>query len=173
MWSPTKSLVRLFALCVLVLSLAGCGYGLGTDSPSVLAQPSPGTLPTLKVKSVENPTLYPWLSYTIRSELRDEVAARGIARWVDSGRADYEISLKVDTFTFRSWLTNREDQTMLYEAAMTLEAFVYEGNTNVEVWRSGKTHYSQNYENVQERTAAGDLTREMMRRLLTTMRRAF
>lgn len=166
-------MARFLAACLLALSLAGCGYGLGADSPSVLTEPVPGTLPTLKVKSVENPTLYPWLSYVIRSELRDEVAARSLARWVDSGRADYEISLKVQSFTFRSWLTNREDQAVLYEASMIIEAIVYRGDTNAEIWRSGPIAYNQNYENVQERTAAGDLTRELVRRLLTSMRRAF
>lgn len=161
------------ALCVLAVGLAACGYGFGADSPSVLTPPAPGVKPTIKVKSVENPTLYPWLSYSLRTELYDELAARGIARWVESGRADYEISLKVESFTIRSWLTDPDDATSLYEANMTLEAIVYRGDTNQEVWRSGNVTYSQSYEQVQERTVSSDLTRELVRRLVSDMRRAF
>ncbi len=161
--------VFLFAFLI----LAGCGYGLGNDGPSVLTPPSGGGLPTMKFKSVDNPTLYPWLPYVIRTEVWDELAARNLVRWVDSGRADYEIAIKVDSFTFRSWLTDSDDTTMLYSAAMTMNATVYKGDSNEVVWQSGNLGYSQSYETVQERTAAADLTRELARRLSSAMRQAF
>lgn len=155
------------------MSLAGCGYGFGTETASVLEPTAPGTVPTIKVKTVDNPTLFPWLSYVVRSELRDELAARGIATWVDSGRADYEITIKVDSFLFRSSFTDDDDKTTLYSASMGIEGTVYKGDSNEEVWRSGQINYSQSYETVQERVAASDLTRELVRRLITHMRRAF
>ncbi|MCC8193027.1 MAG: LPS assembly lipoprotein LptE, partial [Deltaproteobacteria bacterium] len=158
-------------LCVLALS--GCGYGFGADGPSVLEAPAGVGLPTLKFKSVESPTFHTWLPYIIRSEMRDEIAARDLARWVDSGPADYELEIKVDQFTFRSWITDRDDDTMLYSAAMVLSGTIYRGNSNEVVWRSGKISYSQSYETVQERVAASDLTRELARRFATAMRQAF
>ena len=176
MWSPTKltrALPRLLFVCVLAVSLAGCGYGFGTESASVLEPTAPGTLPTIKVKSVENPTLYPWLSYLVRSELRDELAARGIAQWVDSGRADYEISIKIESFQMRSWFTDSEDRTTLFSPTMTLTGIVHRGDSNAEVWRSSALSYTQSYETAQERVAAADLTRELVRRLITRMRSAF
>lgn len=176
MWSPTdfcRALSRVLLICLAAMALASCGYGFGADSASVLEPPSPGILPTLKIKSVENPTLYPWLSHIMRTEVRDEIAARDIARWVDSGKADYEITIKVDQFTFRSWLTDSEDVTMLYSASMSLEAIVYRGDSNQEIWRSGRIAYTQSYERVQERTAAADLTRELARRLASAMQHAF
>lgn len=156
-----------------ILALAGCGYGLGAEGPSVLDTPAGGGLPTLKIKSVENPTLYPWLSYILRTELRDEIAARDLARWVDSGKADYELAIKVERFTIRSWLTNADDATMLYSAEISMYGTVYRGDSNEEVWRSGTIGYSQNYDSVQERTIAADLTRELARRFASAMRQKF
>lgn len=176
MWSPTdirRRAPRVVLVCLAALMLASCGYGFGNDAGSVLEAPAPGVLPTLKIKSVDNPTLYPWLSHVVRSEVRDELAARGIARWVDSGKADYELSLKVDSFTFRSWMTDIDDVTMLYSASMLMEGIVYRGDSNEEVWRSGQVAYSQTYEQVQERTAAGDLVRELARLLVNRMRQSF
>lgn len=176
MWLPTnisRFIARAALACLTLLTLAACGYGFGADSESVIKPTTEGALPTLKIKSVDNPTLHTWIAHIVRAEMRDEIAARGLARWVDSGKADYEISFKVDSFTFRSWLTDSDDVTMLYSAAMTMEAILYKGNTNEEVWRSGKTSYSQSYERVQERTAASDLTRELARRIASNLQHSF
>lgn len=176
MLSPTKithALARLLILCLTLTALAGCGYGFGTDAPSVMPSLIPGALPTIKVKSVENPTLYPWLPYVIRTELRDELAARRLGQWVDTGRAEYEIAIRVENFLIRSWLLDSDDKTSLYSASMTMEGIIYRGDSNEEVWRSGKIGYSQSYESIQERLVAEDLTRELIRRLLSAMRNAF
>ena len=179
MWSPTnvysrpRHCVARTALLFCILALAGCGYGFGGDGPSVLEAPSGGGLPTIKFKSVENPTLYPWLGHVIRTEMRDEIGGRDLATWVDSGRADYEIAIKVDSFTFRSWITDRDDDTMLYSASMIMQGIVYRGSSNEVVWQSGNIGYSQQYEAVQERVAAADLTRELARRFASAMRQAF
>lgn len=161
------------ALLFGIFVLSGCGYGLGTDGPSVLEAPAGGGLPTLKFKSVENPSLLPWLPHIIRTELRDEIAGRDLARWVDSGKADYELAIVVDSFTFRSWLTDSDDATTLYTASMSLTGTVYEGGSNRVVWRSGALSYSQSYESLQERVVASELTKELARRFANAMRQAF
>ena len=175
LWSINivKRLSRAAALCFLTATLAACGYGFGSDAPSVLKATSPGVRPTIKIKSVDNPTLYPWLPYTIRTEFRDELAARNVALWVDSGRADYEVALKVHSFTIRSWLTDPDDSTSLYTASLALEGIFYKSGTNEEIWRSRPMWYSQSYDHVQERAAAEELTRELVRRLISSMRQAF
>ncbi|MDR2799799.1 MAG: hypothetical protein LBB52_00850, partial [Desulfovibrio sp.] len=99
MWSRDKAKAAresgplpALGLCLaLALFCAGCGYTLASDSPSVLGA---GTK-TLKVKGVDYPTLQPWLPNSIRSVLRDEVGARYLAQWVDSGPADFEIQINV------------------------------------------------------------------------------
>lgn len=179
MWSPTDSLSSLrritapLALLACALVLFGCGYGFGGDGPSVLAATEGGGLPTIKFKSVESPTLHSWLPHIIRTEIRDEIAGRDLARWVDSGRADYELAITVNNFIFRSWITDKDDDTMLFSASMSLQGTVYKGNSNEVVWRSGMIGYSQSYETVQERVAAADLTRELARRFASAMRQAF
>jgi hypothetical protein len=162
------ALVFMAAFC-----LTACGYGFGMDSESVLVPLREGARPSLKIKSVDNPTLFPWVSHIIPSEVRDEIAARKLATWVDTGKADYELVIKVDTFTFRSWLTDKDDVTTLYSASMVFEGIVYKSDTNEEVWRSGGIGYSQNYEQVQERVAASELTRELARRLASRMQQTF
>ena len=179
MWLPTDiftSPLRTAFRTVLflgILALAGCGYGFGSDGPSVLASPEGGGLPTIKFKSVESPTLHSWLPHIIRTELRDEIAARDLARWVDEGPADYELAIKVDQFIFRSWLMDRDNATMLYSASMAISGTVYRGNSSEVVWVSGNISHSQSYETVQERVAASDLTHEIARRFATAMRQAF
>lgn len=180
MSSPTNTIygrrIARAVRCAVLLALCGlaaCGYGLGSEARTVLPEVAGRPVPTLKFKSVDNPTLYPWVNAVIRTEVRDEIAARRIARWVDSGRADYELSIKVERFTFRSWLTNREDLTTLFAASMVLEGIIYKTDTNQEIWRSGKISYNQNYEQVQERVAAGELTRELARQLASKMQQTF
>ena len=178
----TLRLFRLFSaacfptllLCV-TLFCAGCGYHLGADSPTVLNKsgvPSK-SLPTLKIKEVEHSTLHPWLSYMLRAILRDEVSARHVARFVDSGRADYEISVKIDHFTYRSWTYDKRETTLLYDASIKLNATVYRGSTNEVIWRSGPVAYTVRYETVAEKNAAEELLQNLIRQLVDRMRQEF
>ena len=162
-----------FFLCLILLSgllLDGCaGYRLSTETPSVLGDGSK----TLKVKGVDYPTLHPWLPYAIRSRLRDEVNSRYLAKWVDSGSADYAIQINVISFTTRQWMRSELDTTVLYDSTMTIEAIVYEGSTNKEVWRSGKIAYADRVEKADEQTMSGDLITQVIRLLADRMRNTF
>ena len=160
-------------LCSALL-FAGCGYHLGADAPTVFNKNGTSKeLATLKIKEVENPTLFPWLNYMLRSHLRDEVGARHVARWVDSGLADFEISIKVDHYTYRSWVIDNEDVPLLYEGNIMLNATVYRGNSSEIVWRSGPLYYSQIYEQVAEKAVAEDILQNLIRQLVDKMRQEF
>ena len=169
---------RIVAVCLLACALAGlagCGYQLGADAPSIFSSGN-GTakkLPTLKVKSIEHPTLYPWITYELRNLLRNEVTARHLVEWVDSGRADYEITLKVSGFYYNTHVTTRDDIAQLYAADMTVEGLVYDGATNRLVWRSGQVGYSQAYEQIEEKTVAVELAANIIRQLVDRMRQSF
>ncbi|MDL2315795.1 LPS assembly lipoprotein LptE [Desulfovibrio sp. OttesenSCG-928-A18] len=188
MWSPTRlspasgSLApgaarrllpraALACFCLLSLSLlAACaGYQLASSAPSILGD---GTR-TLKVKGVDDPTLHAWLPSRIRSALRDEIGARHLARWVDGGSADYEIQINVVAYTTRQWMRDELDDSVLYDASLTIEAVIYEGSSNKEVWRSGRINYSDRVEDVQEQAIAGDLITQTMRILADRMRNTF
>ena len=177
MWLPTNALSSRNALwaafallAVLLLGLSSCGYHLGADSPSIFKNSSK----TLKIKGVDYPTLQQWLPFTIRSALRDEVTARHLVQWVDSGPADYEIQLRVDSYTTREWMRDEIDTiTQLYDASMGIEAIVYDGSTNKELWRSGIVYYSERLRDPNEQLAAGELVTQIVRRIVDRMRNKF
>lgn len=177
MWSPTNrsafrhsahsALPLLVLFCLLLSSCAG--YQLASDSPSVLGDGSK----TLKVKGVDYPTLHPWLPHSIRSRLRDEINARYLAKWVDSGSADYEIQINVLSYTSREWIRTELDTTQLYSISMTIQAIVYEGSTNREVWRSGNISYDERQEQSDEKAASSDIITQVVRKLADELRNTF
>lgn len=165
------SFSRLVSFIILLGSvcLAGCGYHLASSGSSVMGN---GTS-TLKVKGVDNPTLYPWLPHAIRSRLRDEIGARYLAKWVDSGSADYEIQINIIRFTSREWIRTEVDTSQLYDTNLTIEAILYEGSTNKEIWRSGHLSYAERTEDVDEKQASGDLITQVVRLLADHLRNTF
>ncbi|MDR2075979.1 MAG: DUF4136 domain-containing protein [Desulfovibrio sp.] len=153
---------------LLLAILSGCaGYHLATDAPSIFGQDGK----TLKMKGVDYPTLQAWLPYRIRSALRDEVTARHLASWVDSGPADFEIQVNIISYTSRQWMQDARSRTLLYSTTMTLEAIVYNGSTNKEVWRSGRVAYSENVE--QPQTEVDIVITQIIRLLVDKMRSTF
>lgn len=171
MWSQAESSpFRLTGLVLLFsLLLGGCGYHLASSSPSVVGDGSK----TLKVKGVDSPTLHAWLPNAIRSKLRDEIGARYLAKWVDSGSADYEIQINVTDYSTREWIRTEQDTTQVYSTSLSIQAIIYEGSTNREVWRSGGISYSEYSENADEKQASGDIITQVMRKLADKMRNSF
>ena len=165
--------LRLTLLALLLLCMSGlyaCGYGFEAGKDTVLGEATS----TLSIKGVEQPTLYPWLGQILRSNIRDEVNARKIAVWVDdSGKSDYSMQLNVKRFTIRESISNKRDDSLLCSANMIVQAIVYEGSGNTEVWRSGDISYSETYETYYERTAAELLCKRIAERLVTSMRDKF
>jgi hypothetical protein len=159
----------LLALAAALLTAACAGYRLAADAPSVIGDGAR----TLKVKAVDYPTLHPWLPFAIRSRLRDEVNARRLAQWVDSGTADYEIQINVISFTTRQWIRSELDTSLLYDSSLIIEAVVYEGSSNKEIWRSGKISYAERLEKADDRLAAEDLITQVIRELADKMRNTF
>lgn len=157
------------AVLMFCLLSTGCGYHFASSSSSILGD---GTK-TLKVKGVDYPTLHPWLPYSIRSRLRDEIGARYLAKWVDSGTADYEIQINVIAFSTREWIRTEIDTTQLYSTSLTIEAIVYSGSTNKEVWRSGQIYYSESMEHADEKAASSDIIAQVIRQLADKMRNTF
>ncbi|MDL2313716.1 LPS assembly lipoprotein LptE [Desulfovibrio sp. OttesenSCG-928-C14] len=151
------------------VSMGGCGYGMGGGESSVLGPNSS----TLKIQGVEHTTVYPWLGQVIRTKLRDEVAARNLAVWVDSGNADYSIQIKVSNFTVRTALHDDERRAVLSTAMLQLEGVVRRSADNTEIWRSGLISYSDTVESVNEEQAADALAAQAVRILVSRMRQNF
>ena len=159
-------LLLLLALCLLI---SACGYSLDSRRETVLG---PGAV-SMKMKGVQHPTLYPWMGQVVRSSLRNELGARKVAVWVDDGPADYSIQINILSFTIRSSLQTSQDVTVLYAGNIRLQAIVYRGADNSEVWRSGIESCSDTYESYSDRTAAEQLSLQAVRRLVAQMRNSF
>lgn len=160
-------LLLLALACLLIAS--GCGYKLASEEPSVLGNGEK----TLKVKRVENPTLYPWLSYQMRTVLHDEVNYRQLAKWVDSGEADYEIEIVVKRFNLQDHGYTSSGNSVMYSASMTMYMALYDGSTNKQVWSSGDIRYSRVYDTDNAQAATDELSRELIFRCLDRMRFVF
>ena len=169
MSARTNILKTLVALALLCLLQAGCGYKLASDEPSVLGSGEK----TVKIKRVENPTLYPWLSPQIRTIVHDEVNYRKLGRWVDSGEADYELDVEVTRFRVSDHGYSREGTSVMYSASMTMIISVYDGSTNKLIWNSGRIDLSRVYDTDGAQAAAQELSRELVRRGMDRMRFAF
>ena len=151
------------------LFLASCGYKLASEEPSVLGNGEK----TLKVKRIENPTLYPWLSYQMRTVLHDEINYRQLAKWVDSGEADYEIEIVVKRFNLQDHGYVSTGSSVMYSASMTMQMRLYDGSTNKQVWNSGDISYSRVYDTDNAQAATEELSRELIFRCLDRMRFVF
>lgn len=158
------------ACMVVLLALTGCaGYTLTADTPSSLGD---GTK-TLKIKGVQNPTLYSNLPYILRSDLRDEITERKLAIWKDSGPADYELQIRVTQLTLRRWAGMQKEVETLYSSVMGMEYILYNGNTNTVAWQSGVRYYSEVIETYDETAAMRESSRFLTRELVDAMRRNF
>lgn len=165
-----RALAVALLLAALAASLTGCaGYRLASEETGIFGNGGK----TLKFKGVDNPTMYPWLPYLLRSTLRDEIGARKLAVWKDDGRADYEIKLRVSYFQLRGYVRGSDDASQLYTAVMSVGATVHDGATNAVVWESGIVGYSDTYDSYNERDAGEKVSAELMRRLVDRMRQRF
>lgn len=158
------------ALClVLCLLMGSCGYQWqGSDNLTVDSVIGDGSS-TLKFGNVEQTSMYPWVPYYLRSIIRDEVNLRKLARWVDSGHADYTMSVRMPAFLMRSRVSDAEDVTLLNVAQVQLEIEISNGTTGEVVWRSGIISYSENYENTRESVAIREVLTQAVNRGLDRM----
>ncbi len=163
--------ISILPVAILLVSiLTGCaGYDFASNQPSVFA----GNDKTMKVKGVDYPTIQPWIPHAIRSLLRDELAARNMIQWADSGSVDYEIQINIISLTSREWASSNENVPALYDNAVTLEAIIYSGLSNQEVWRSGRIRYSEREEYPAEQASSSYVIKHAIRLLADKMRMAF
>ena len=171
----------LLSCLLVVLVAAGCGYQLTSREPSVLTRLSNSTaapedgqeIPTIKIKGISNPTLYISLEHQLRGAFRDAIANRNIARWQDSGLADYELQINIIKYTMDGWGYSQSGDSVMYRASAVMEAIIYSGETNSEVWRSGQIGLSRTYDTDSEADAAYALSLELVERVVDRMRSVF
>ena len=163
------------------LMLTGCGYVWRGQEGSLSENSVLGNgSKTLKIKSVEQTSLYPWLTYQVRSLVRDDINARNLAKWVDDGQADYTLTVRIPSFKVRSYGQYRS-ASQLYTATISIEFIVYDVDSvwlvhivsNTEVWRSGPIYYEENYENANEESAIKSILEMAVRRCMDALQQRF
>ena len=163
------------AVCCLSLFVGGCGYeldGYSSSSSRAVSVLGDGNQ-TLRIDKVEQVTMYPWVQYYLRGITRDEVNLRRLARWVDSGSADYLLTINMPGFLVRSSVSNQVDNTLLSDAIVQLELIVRSGKNGTVVWRSGVISYTDTFETVDEASVVRDGLKEALRRALDRMQQKF
>ena len=160
-------------LCLLSSVLGGCGYVWRGQEGSLSENSVLGAgNKTLKLKEVDQTTLYPWLTYEIRSLIRDDVNARNLAVWVDDGKSDFTLTVRVPSFQVRSY-GEYGSQSQLFTATIIMEFIVYDGSTNTESWSSGPVYYSDNFENSNEEAAIREVVSMAVRRCMDRLQQRF
>lgn len=162
--------VAFLLLCIL---LSGCGYTLrgqegSRSEDSVLGNGSK----TLKIKEIDQTTLFPWLPYMVRSILRDDITERGLAQWVDEGASDYTLTVKIASFQIRSY-GQYQHSSQLFTGTLNMQLILYDGRTNTEVWQSGPLYYSDNFENANEEEAIREILQMTIRRAVDRLQQKF
>ena len=171
---PQQNRFRRFVplLCIFCL-LAGCGYSWrGEEASRATVSVLGDGSKTLKIRNIEQSTMYTWLPYMVRSLLRDDITARGLAQWRDSGEADFGLSLRVNSFQIRSYGQNKY-KNILFTGTASMELILYDGQTNTEVWNSGALTYSDTFENANEEQAIQEILRMGVRRLVDRLQQRF
>ncbi len=172
-----RALRRFLPAVLLLLGLlcgpAACGYTWRGQQGNLTEQSLLGDgSKTLKIKSVEQPSLHAWIPYMIRSQLRDDITQRGLARWVDTGDADYTLTVNISSFQIRSY-GMYEHHNLLFTATVHAEFLLYNGSTNTLAWKSGLIAYSDTYESANEEEAMRELITMVIRRGVDRLQQRF
>ncbi len=172
-----KTAGRLLAAVLLLPGLlcgpTACGYTWRGQQGNITEQSLLGDgSKTLKIKSVEQPSLHAWIPYMIRSQLRDDITQRGLARWVDDGDADYTVTVNISSFQIRSYGMYRH-QNLLFTATIHAEFLLYNGDTNTLAWKSGLIVYSDTYESAAEEEAMREVIAMVIRRGVDRLQQRF
>jgi hypothetical protein len=163
------------ALCSVLacLFLLSCGYrwqGFGEpDARSVLGNGNS----TLLMGKIEDESLYPDLPYYLRSLVRDEINLRRLARWVDSGDADYTMDIRIPSFRIDAYISDSDSISLLNAAAVELEVIVRHGTGSSVAWRSGNIVYSEHYEAPSEAGVIREVLAQALYRALDRMQMEF
>jgi len=171
MRTSIRLLPLFLALFFCVLS-AGCGYTLRGQQDAIPADSVLGDgSKTLRIQSVEQTTLYAWLPYMVRSELRDGITQRGLARWVE-GPSDYTISAKLTSCTITNE-NNASGAPQLYTVSIAMVFTIYDGHTNTPIWTSNPVGYSNSFQYESESEAVRQVVEECVRIGLDRLQQRF
>lgn len=172
-----KKIITTF-YCILLwfhisILLTGCGYTWQGQEKYFSKRTILGDgTKTLCMNNVEQSTLYPWLPYMIRTQVRNDINARKLAIWVDSGPSDFTLTVRINSFQIRS-AGEYKQHNLLFTATVNMELIIFDGKTNTEIWNSGPVIYSENYEHANEEQAIQEVIFMTTRRAIDQIQQPF
>ncbi len=168
-----RCIVGMFLCFFCIGGLNACGY-VWRGQEGRLSEESvlgDGTK-TLRAKAVEQTTLFEWLPYYVRSQLRDIITQRSLATWVDSGNADFNITVRIHSFKIRAY-GEYESGTDLYQGDLVMELLVYNGSSNTVAWQSGSIVYTDTFAHRNEETVIQEMLTTSLQRGIDRMQQRF
>ena len=158
------------AFCLLAaLTLTGCGYKVTNSQTSIFGDGSS----TMFIRNVNNSTVYPWITQSLRTVMYDELTDRNIVKMTDSEDADYKMDIDISKFSTRSRVLGVKDEVLEYTVNLTFVANVYDGKTNELKWTSNSVSISRAYPTNDERLAGEEITRLLVEKIADQLRSSF
>ncbi len=147
-------------LGLMLLTVSACGYNLMGTSASYDSILGSGEK-TIAISKIEQSSLFPWVSYELRTELHSEMQMRKYAKWASIEQADYLMEANLTSFETRAYLSGEEDETLLSTVSANLVIKIYDRNNNL-IWTSGNTNFSENYQHIHESSAIKEIIKELV-----------
>lgn len=165
---------RLLPLLIILLFLSGCGYSTVKRN----ASPLYGRL--LHVNMFVNGSYQPNLDGELRLALLDEIAKSGTGELAAEQAADVTLSGEIESLVLENAAFSASDKAMKYRFVLTVQAVLTERRSGTVFWKSKeivREEYPANADMALQRNsrdaAITASCREMARRLVTQMNRAF
>ncbi len=158
---------------VLVLFLTACGYKVhGLSDMPVQTAIGNGTA-TLRVDSVEQSTLYPWLPHYVTSVIRDEIVLRKLAKWSNSLNSDYYLNAEVLSFDISAYDEDYFKSATLSSATVRLVINIFDSQTHETVWTSHEVTYSETYESTKADSSIREVLKEAIELAFDNLQNTF
>lgn len=116
---------------------------------------------TVAITKIEDPSLYPWITYYLTNQFHTEMNFRKLAKWEVSQKADYHIEILLHKFDNYASLTDAEDRTLLSSINIQMEVRVLDTHTNT-TWSSGTLSHSEYFQNLSEEEAIRETLNELV-----------
>lgn len=167
-----KNICRLFiagCLCI----LCSCGYHVQGLSPKAGESVFGNGSKTVAIAKIEDPSLYPWINYSVTNKFHSEMNARKLARFTtDKDNADFLMEILLHNLYTTDSLTDEQDRTILNSISITMEVRIKNVETN-EIWSSGMLTSSQTFQRISEEQAVNEALQELVYRAFNAMENTF
>ncbi len=155
-----KKVYSLFLVTMLFL-LCSCGYTVKGIQQSSRDSIFGSGNKTVAITKIEDPSLYPWITYYLTNQFHTEMNFRRLAKWEVSDKADYHIEILLPKFDTFASLTDEEDRTLLNSISIQMEVRVHDMHLNT-TWSSGTLSHYEYFQNLSEEESIRETLNELV-----------